>query len=228
VRQVLEVAAYWGGELFSVDYVSPRKRVDVPEGLEVRTRLVDAEPRIPRSPMDVPYLAIATIAACAHALVVSSFATSIPVVERYDHLTSDRSRFATTEPDTIGITTGPSPDDVESEEAPADHGDDRVGPDSVSLEEARTFGMIGLLHDYAGDHATTPWARPPGDGGVLWGDAVGDAFGAAGISLSGVGQGGGGGNALGNYVLERVHTESVFTERTRRRGTARFASSSPR
>jgi len=96
-------------------------------------------------------------------------------------------------------------------------------------DEAAQFGMIGLLNSANGDPnaPTAPWGRdqsaaaatpatvpaaapraavnlPPGDPGAagnLWGNAVGDSFGAGGLGLSGVGEGGGGrgeGIGLGN------------------------------
>lgn len=62
--------------------------------------------------------------------------------------------------------------------------------EGASLDEARSFGVIGLLAP-ASDHATT-FAADPGSLGTLWGTVVGDASGAAGLSLSGTGAGGGG------------------------------------
>ncbi|MEZ4442597.1 MAG: VIT domain-containing protein [Polyangiaceae bacterium] len=61
------------------------------------------------------------------------------------------------------------------------------------------FGMIGLLSTGAGGEAVAPWGRDDSLGadplsarGQMWGDEVGDAFGAGGLGLSGVGEGGGG------------------------------------
>jgi hypothetical protein len=82
---------------------------------------------------------------------------------------------------------------------------------SAALREARDFGMIGLLNAGAAgdpDAPTAPWGRETSSGvdevsarGNMWGDAIGDAFGAGGLGLSGIGEGGGGrgeGIGLGN------------------------------
>lgn len=81
----------------------------------------------------------------------------------------------------------------------------------AALREARDFGMIGLLNaGAAGDPnaPTAPWGRDTSSGmddvsarGNMWGDEIGDAFGAGGLGLSGIGEGGGGrgeGIGLGN------------------------------
>ncbi len=81
----------------------------------------------------------------------------------------------------------------------------------AALREAAEFGMIGLLNTGAGgdpNAPTAPWGREDSSGidpmsarGNMWGDAIGDSFGAGGLGLSGVGEGGGGrgeGIGLGN------------------------------
>lgn len=81
----------------------------------------------------------------------------------------------------------------------------------AALKEAQEFGMIGLINVGAGgdpNAPTAPWGREESSGndplsarGNMWGDAIGDAFGAGGLGLSGVGEGGGGrgeGIGLGN------------------------------
>lgn len=72
----------------------------------------------------------------------------------------------------------------------------------AALREATEFGMIGLLNTgAAGDPnaPTAPWGRDTSSGsdevsarGNMWGDEIGDAFGAGGLGLSGIGEGGGG------------------------------------
>src|SRR6478609_4710220 len=82
---------------------------------------------------------------------------------------------------------------------------------AAALREARDFGMIGLLNAGAtGDPnaPTAPWGRDTSSGmdevsaqGNMWGDEIGEAFGAGGLGLSGIGEGGGGrgeGIGLGN------------------------------
>ncbi|HMA95805.1 MAG TPA: AgmX/PglI C-terminal domain-containing protein, partial [Polyangiaceae bacterium] len=73
---------------------------------------------------------------------------------------------------------------------------------TAALEEARTFGTIGLLHaGLAGDPnaPTAPWGRDESLGtdevsylGNMWGDQLGEAAGSGGLGLSGFGEGGGG------------------------------------
>jgi hypothetical protein len=69
------------------------------------------------------------------------------------------------------------------------------------LEEARSFGAIGLLSGLAGseDAPIAPWGRIEADGndalsanGNMWSEQIGTAFGASGLGLSGIGEGGGG------------------------------------
>ncbi len=93
-----------------------------------------------------------------------------------------------------------------------------------ALAEAQEFGMIGLMNTPAGgdpNAPAAPWGRddkapaapaaaasaasPPADAlsarGNMWGDQIGDSFGAGGVGLKGVGEGGGGrseGIGLGN------------------------------
>jgi hypothetical protein len=73
---------------------------------------------------------------------------------------------------------------------------------SVALREAADFGMIGLLESSVGEGLNAPiapWGRFSSRGterfsanGSLWGNAIGDAFDAGGLGLSGIGEGGGG------------------------------------
>lgn len=71
-------------------------------------------------------------------------------------------------------------------------------PREAAVHEAATFGMISLLQ---GDPnaPTAPWGRDSALGsdevsarGNMWGEDIGDAFGAGGLGPSGVGEGGGG------------------------------------
>ena len=72
----------------------------------------------------------------------------------------------------------------------------------VTLREAAEFGMIGLLNVGGGgdpNAPTAPWGQETSSGsdpisarGNMWGDSIGDSFGAGGLGLSGVGEGGGG------------------------------------
>jgi hypothetical protein len=93
---------------------------------------------------------------------------------------------------------------------PQDNPDPHIAR-QAALRDAAEFGMIGLLNSGAGgdpDSPTAPWGRDDSLGndplsarGNMWGDAIGESFGAGGLGLSGIGEGGGGrgeGIGLGN------------------------------
>lgn len=95
-------------------------------------------------------------------------------------------------------------------QGPQDNADPHIAR-QAALKEAQEFGMIGLINVGAGgdpNAPTAPWGRDDSLGndplsarGNMWGDAIGDAFGAGALGLSGVGEGGGGrgeGIGLGN------------------------------
>lgn len=95
-------------------------------------------------------------------------------------------------------------------QGPKDNPDPHIAR-QAAMKEAQEFGMIGLINVGAGgdpNAPTAPWGREESSGndplsarGNMWGDAIGDAFGAGGLGLSGVGEGGGGrgeGIGLGN------------------------------
>ncbi len=225
----MEIAVFWRGDLFSVDYVSPRAPLDVPEGegVEVRTRLVEPAPRTPRSPMDFPYLAIATIVACAHALVIGSLAWGTSVGAQSNDrflVTGDDVDLPSEDLSSFAGTGAEGSAPSANRDGPIEAKRETVHEeaDAVSLEEARGFGMIGLLRAHEQGEGTTAWADAPSGNGGLWGTAIGDAFGVAGVSLSGTGEGGGGKAAGGSIPLDRVHTTTTG------RGTVTFAHRSSR
>jgi hypothetical protein len=86
-------------------------------------------------------------------------------------------------------------------QGPADNPDPHIAR-QAALRDAAEFGMIGLLNSGAGgdpNAPTAPWGRDDSLGtdplsarGNMWGDQIGDAFGAGGLGLSGIGEGGGG------------------------------------
>ena len=86
-------------------------------------------------------------------------------------------------------------------QGPADNPDPHVAR-AAALRDAAEFGMIGLLNSGAGgdpNAPTAPWGRddslgndPMSARGNMWGDSIGDSFGAGGLGLSGIGEGGGG------------------------------------
>jgi hypothetical protein len=84
---------------------------------------------------------------------------------------------------------------------PQDNPDPHIAR-QAALRDAAEFGMIGLLNSGAGgdpDAPTAPWGRDDSLGtdplsarGNMWGDSIGESFGAGGLGLSGIGEGGGG------------------------------------
>lgn len=84
---------------------------------------------------------------------------------------------------------------------PADNTDPHIAR-QAALRDAAEFGMIGLLNSGAGgdpDAPTAAWGRDDSLGndplsarGNMWGDAIGESFGAGGLGLTGIGEGGGG------------------------------------
>jgi hypothetical protein len=86
-------------------------------------------------------------------------------------------------------------------QGPADNPDPHIAR-QAALRDAAEFGMIGLLNSGAGgdpNAPTAPWGRDDSLGsdalsarGNMWGDQIGDSFGAGGLGLSGIGEGGGG------------------------------------
>jgi hypothetical protein len=96
-------------------------------------------------------------------------------------------------------------------QGPKDNPDPHLAK-QAAMAEAAQFGMIGLIATMGGgdpNAPTAPWGREDSLGadeksarGNMFGDNIGDAFGAGGLGLSGVGEGGGGrgeGIGLGNF-----------------------------
>lgn len=85
--------------------------------------------------------------------------------------------------------------------APSSNPDPHVAR-QAALVDAKEMGMIGLLNSGAGgdpNAPTAPWGREDSVGGDpmsargnMWGDSIGDAYGAGGLGLTGIGEGGGG------------------------------------
>jgi hypothetical protein len=83
---------------------------------------------------------------------------------------------------------------------PKDNPDPRIAR-ARALEDAQNFGMIGILASMQGDvdAPTAPWGADDSSGtdpisalGNMWGAELGEAAGAGGLGLSGIGEGGGG------------------------------------
>jgi len=86
-------------------------------------------------------------------------------------------------------------------QGPKDNPDPHIAR-QAALRDAAEFGMIGLLNSGAGGDPsapTAPWGRDDSLGndplsarGNMWGNDIGESFGAGGLGLSGIGEGGGG------------------------------------
>ncbi len=86
-------------------------------------------------------------------------------------------------------------------QGPKDNPDPHIAR-QAALRDAAEFGMIGLLNSGAGgdpNAPTAPWGRDDSLGndplsarGNMWGNEIGESFGAGGLGLSGIGEGGGG------------------------------------
>jgi hypothetical protein len=86
-------------------------------------------------------------------------------------------------------------------QGPKDNPDPHIAR-QAALREASEFGLIGLLNTGAAGDPNAPtaeWGRDTSLGsdevsamGNMWGDEIGDAYGAGGLGLSGIGEGGGG------------------------------------
>ena len=210
MKQVVEASVFWGGDLFAVRYFAVGERVffdDVPKAasVEVVTRVVEAAPKTPRNRWDLPLGAIAITAACLNAMVVGSLAKGTPSFgDHLDHTFVSHDTFVIAEPSpttdaALGLGIVPV---VLTEE------DERAGDESPKIVDTLgDTGMIAMLGQYRGgeDTPSAPWA-PSIENGTIHGTAIDEAWGVGGVALSGVGEGGGGGNALGNYVIDRVHT----------------------
>jgi len=229
-RELVEIALFWGPDLLHVAYV-PRSATPsfadwhVPEAVPLalprgpvgsvaetragafgaRATVVHAGRRAARDrpALRPPLLVLA--AAALHALVFASLArfpsesrdVAIDRVRAYvdgaDMRSAGTSALGTAAP-------ARSPDLVASDppqSAPIAPADDAP----TTLEEARTFGVIGLLGAAGG--GSEPFAPAP-DSGFWMGSVFGDANGAAGLGLSGTGAGGGGVGA--GVPLSRVGT----------------------
>ena len=99
--------------------------------------------------------------------------------------------------------------------------------------------MIGLLNTGAGgdpNAPTAPWGRddslgndPMSARGNMWGDDIGDSFGAGGLGLSGIGEGGGGrGEGIGlGYIGTIGHGAGTGTGQGFGSGHGRLGGSHP-
>ncbi len=100
----------------------------------------------------------------------------------------------------LGKTSAPAADRSYAVKGPETNTDLQLAR-AAAREEARSFGLIGLLQASAGDPnaPTAPWGGDAAWGnaalsaqGNMWGDDIGDASGSGGLGLTGGGEGGGG------------------------------------
>ena len=115
-------------------------------------------------------------------------------------------------------TSGSAPDHSEpdySVKGPKDNPDPHIAR-QAALRDAAQFGMMGLLNSGAGgdpNAPTVPWGRDDSLSkdaisarGNMWGDQIGDSFGAGGLGLSGIGKGEGGGGRGEGIGLGNIGT----------------------
>lgn len=115
---------------------------------------------------------------------------------------------AKNESGTMGSTVAPAANARYAVKGSADNTDPHIARERARLE-AETFGMVGILLGSPENAPVAAWARPDASGndpksanGNMWGPDLGDAFGANGLGLSGIGEGGGGlaeGIGLGDH-----------------------------
>jgi hypothetical protein len=100
----------------------------------------------------------------------------------------------------MGDSTSKATDGRYSVRGPVDNPDPHISQ-ARALEEARSFGAIGLLASLDGADAgpIADWARlealgndPLSFEGNMWNEQIGTSFGAGGLGLTGIGMGGGG------------------------------------
>lgn len=99
-----------------------------------------------------------------------------------------------------GKVSAPSPRRKYATQGPHER-PDRLVSRIAALQEARSFGLVGLLNAGMAGEANGPsslfagerslGSDPSTDAGNLWGDELGEAFGHGGLTVSGVGYGGG-------------------------------------
>jgi hypothetical protein len=98
-----------------------------------------------------------------------------------------------------------------------------------ALKKAADFGMLGLLSTTDPNAPTAPWGKDDGTDpssarGNMWGDSVGDSFGAGGLGLAGTGPGGGGkGEGIGLGSIGTLgHSAGTGTGQTFGSGNGRL------
>ena len=110
-----------------------------------------------------------------------------------------------------GSTTSRNTDGRLAFSGPKDNMDPQIAR-TAAIDDARNFGMIGMLNVMNGGSAVTaPWggetslgSDPRDANGNMWGSSLDDAAGAGGLGLSGLEQGGGGkGEGIG---IDRIRT----------------------
>ena len=110
-----------------------------------------------------------------------------------------------------GSTTSRNTDGRLAFSGPKDNMDPQIAR-TAAIDDARNFGMIGMLNVMnGGSSVTAPWggetslgSDPRDANGNMWGSSLDDAAGAGGLGLSGLEQGGGGkGEGIG---IDRIRT----------------------
>jgi hypothetical protein len=99
---------------------------------------------------------------------------------------------------TLGSATAPVRDARYAVKGTPDNTDPHIARERA-IQEAETFGLVGIISGSPENAPIAAWARPDASGrdaksanGNMWGSSIDDAFGAGGLALSGAGEGGGG------------------------------------
>jgi hypothetical protein len=98
----------------------------------------------------------------------------------------------------LGSQTAPVRDARYAIKGSADNTDPHIARERA-VQEASTFGLVGIIMGSTENAPIAAWAAPDASGkdprsanGGLWGQSIDDAFGMGGLSLTGAGEGGGG------------------------------------
>lgn len=123
------------------------------------------------------------------------------ITEESDNQEGGTGQKAKGEEGSMGKETSKDTNKRYAVQGPKDNPDPHLAR-QAALREAVEFGIIGLINSGAtGDPnaPTAPWGRDTSLGmddlsamGNMWGDEIGDAYGAGGLGLTGIGEGGGG------------------------------------
>ena len=190
-KPVLEVATFWGEDLFSLDYVKELPEVD--PSLRVVTRWVDPCKRLPRNTLGLRDLATALAVAVIAHVGMLGLGRWVHTIDPYPEDAPPTLRMLGTLAGNIDpggsdafVPNGGTPAETVGTIAPKSPPLIRPSEAMVPVDSAYDFGMLGLLRDVKIGAADASWGTGGGD---LFGDGN---MPSPTLGLSGVGEGGGG------------------------------------